>query len=139
MSAERERVVIAGGGVAALEALLALHELVGHRIEVTLVAPVPEFVYRPVTVAEPFERGEARAYRLDEILAELGGRLVEGSVADVDPVARVIVTESDERIGYDTLILAIGARALDPFPGALTFRGRGDVQAMRAVLDELAD
>ena len=48
------RVVIAGGGVAALEAALALHELAGERVATTLVAPNPEFVYRPLLVHEPF-------------------------------------------------------------------------------------
>jgi len=43
---DRLRVLIAGGGVAALEALLALRALAGHLISVTLLAPEPEIVYR---------------------------------------------------------------------------------------------
>ena len=42
---ERPRVLVAGGGVAALEALLALHELVGRHAHLELLAPgtrVPE-------------------------------------------------------------------------------------------------
>ena len=46
-------VVIAGGGVAGLEALLALHGLAGPRVRVQLLAPESEFVYRPLAVAEP--------------------------------------------------------------------------------------
>ena len=60
----RLRVLVAGGGVAALEVLLALRELAGRRVEVTLLSPDREFVYRPVTVAEAFGRGEARSYPL---------------------------------------------------------------------------
>jgi sulfide:quinone oxidoreductase len=37
-------VVIVGGGVAALEALMALRDPAGDRIGVTLVAPEPDFV-----------------------------------------------------------------------------------------------
>jgi hypothetical protein len=37
------RVVIAGGGVAALEAMLAVHESVGPDARITLVAPEPVF------------------------------------------------------------------------------------------------
>ena len=33
------RVVIAGGGVAALETLIALRDLAGDRVDITLVAP----------------------------------------------------------------------------------------------------
>jgi sulfide:quinone oxidoreductase len=56
----RLRVVIAGGGVAAPETLLAPRALVGHRVEITLISPEREFLYRPVTVAEAFgaRRGE---------------------------------------------------------------------------------
>src|SRR3954454_20013430 len=41
------RVLIAGGGVAGLEAALALRDLAGDRVAVTLLAPGPDFVYRP--------------------------------------------------------------------------------------------
>ena len=56
------KVMIAGGGVAALEGMMALHELAGERISMQLVTPTPEFAYRPLAVAEPFGLGEARRY-----------------------------------------------------------------------------
>src|SRR3954452_16439663 len=49
------RVVIAGGGVAALETLLALRVLGGLRTAITLLAPQPDFLLRAATVGEPFE------------------------------------------------------------------------------------
>jgi len=138
MRRERERVVIAGGGVAAIEALLALHELVGHRVQIALLAPDREFLYRPVTVAEAFERGEARVYRLEQIAAYAGGReLITDALAAVDPDERVLLTRGGARIAYDRLVVAAGARPTEPLPGALTFRGRGDVAALRSLLDEL--
>src|SRR5205809_76803 len=42
------RVLIAGGGVAALEAALALRELGEGRVSVEMLAPEPEFWYRPL-------------------------------------------------------------------------------------------
>ena len=51
---DRLRVVIAGGGVAALETLLALRTLAGELVELTLICGEREFLYRPVTVAEAF-------------------------------------------------------------------------------------
>ena len=36
-------IVIAGGGVAGLEALLALQALAGDRVALTLIAPEPDF------------------------------------------------------------------------------------------------
>lgn len=134
----RGRVVIAGGGVAALEALLALRELAGDRVELVLLSPEREFLYRPVTVAEAFDRGEARVYELAEIVGRDGsGEVVWDSLAAVEPEERVAVSSSGERIGYDALVVAAGAIAREPLPGALTFRGRADVLALREVLDEL--
>jgi sulfide:quinone oxidoreductase len=65
-------VLIAGGGVAALEATLALRELAGERISTTLLAPEPEFVYRSMRVREPFAYSAARHYSLDEIARDVG-------------------------------------------------------------------
>ena len=50
-------VVIVGGGVAGLETLLALDDLAGERVALTLVAPQPDFVYKPLLVEEPFDLG----------------------------------------------------------------------------------
>lgn len=47
------RVLVCGGGVAGLEAMLALHELAGEFVDVELVAPEHHFFYRPLAVAEP--------------------------------------------------------------------------------------
>ncbi len=54
---DRMHVVIVGGGVASLETLLALRALAGGLVDVTLLSPTAEFVYRPVTVGEAFDRG----------------------------------------------------------------------------------
>ena len=48
-------VVVAGGGVAALEAVLALRALAEYRVTLELVAPNEDFVERPLAVALPFE------------------------------------------------------------------------------------
>ncbi len=58
------RVLIAGGGVAALEAALALRALAEERVSVELLGSEPHFWYRPLSVAEPFALGEARHFEL---------------------------------------------------------------------------
>ncbi len=131
------RVLIAGGGVAALEALLALRELAGHRLALTLLSPELEFLYRPVTVAEAFDRGEARAYPLAEVVDHAGAELVWDALARVEADEHIAVTASGERIAYDTLVVATGAIPREPFPGPMTFRGRADVGALRHLLHEL--
>ena len=135
---DRLHVVIAGGGVAALESLLALRALAGHLVDVTLVSPTPRFIYRPVTVAEAFDRAEARVYDLAEILADQGGgELILDGLADVEAHSRIAVTRRGRRISFDALVVATGAIAGAPFPGAFTFHGREDVPALRGLLHDL--
>ena len=135
---DRLHVVIAGGGVAALETLLALRSLAGHLVDVTLVSPTPQFVYRPVTVAEAFDRAQARVYDLAEILAEQGGgELILDTLADVEARGRIAVTVGGRRISFDALVVATGAVPRAPFPGAFTFGGRDDVPVLRGLLHDL--
>ena len=61
------RVLIAGGGVAALEMILALRQLAAERVSIELLAPEEDFVYRPAAVAEPFGLGHARTFPLATI------------------------------------------------------------------------
>jgi sulfide:quinone oxidoreductase len=49
----RRRVLIAGGGVAGLETLLALRALAADRLEVTLLAPELKFVNRSTLMHIP--------------------------------------------------------------------------------------
>jgi sulfide:quinone oxidoreductase len=136
----RAHVLIAGGGVAALETLLALNSLAGHVIEITLVAPDRRFLYRPVTVAEAFDRGEARSWPLDELVTEeANGTLIRASLQEVLAREHVAVLSDGARIPFDVLVVAVGAVMTDALPGALNFRGREDVPALRRILDDLVD
>ena len=118
------RVLIAGGGVAALEAALALRDLAGDRVRTTLLAPEPEFVYRPMRVREPFAYGGARHYPLEDIARDLGVEFKQDAFKRLDPVARVVHTEAGEQLAYDALILALGARPHPGFSHALTLDDR---------------
>ncbi len=114
------KVLIVGGGVAALEAALALRELGGGRIETTMVAPKPEFVYRPMTVREPFGYAEARRYPLEEIARDIGVELRVDSFKWLERERRVVHTEAGEQLSYDALLLALGARPYPRFKHVLT-------------------
>ena len=77
-------------------------------------------------------------YDLAEILAEQGGgQLIHGTLADVEVRSRIAVTDDGRRIPFDVLVVAIGAVPRTPFPGAFTFRGRGDVPVLRGLLNDL--
>ena len=133
------RVLIAGGGVAALEALLALRELAGTRVAIELLSPVPEFTYRPLAVAEPFGIGRTRRYKLDSIVRDQGARLHPDRLAEVRADERQVVTDAGERLGYDMLVVALGAVAKARLPGGITVEGEHYRQRFGDLLARVSD
>jgi sulfide:quinone oxidoreductase len=130
------KVLIAGAGVAGLEAALALRELAGDLVEVELVSPETDFVYRPLAVAEPFRVGEARRFPVHLLTEAAGAELTRASVRSVDAERRLIVTSDGGALHYDALLLSLGARPVPGISGALTFRGPADEEAFSALLHE---
>jgi sulfide:quinone oxidoreductase len=131
-------VLIVGGGVAALETMMALRALAGDRVQTTLVAPEPDFVYQPTAVLEPFGLGEAGRYPLQRITEDFGTALVRGGVAAVEPRARRVVLHAGDTLTYEhALVLAPGARTLPALDDALTFTGTESAAAMRVLLDDV--
>ena len=123
------KVLIAGTGVAGLEALLALEDLAGDRVEVTMIGPGEEFVYRPLLVAEPFGSAEVLTIPLGQVFEHAGAAHVRDSLAKVDPASREVATAGGDRIPYDALVVGLGARPVEAVPGAITFgdgEGRGE-------------
>src|SRR3954447_10232270 len=116
-------VLIAGGGPAALEAALALHRLAGERVSTTLLAPEANLTYRPLSVLAPFAAGGATTYPLEQMAADAGFSHVRGRLDHVDPVAHTVTTITGEQLAYDYLIIASGARPVQPFPAATAFTG----------------
>ena len=119
--AERFRVLIAGAGVAGLEAALALSRLAPGLVDVELIDPGPEFVYRPLLVAEPFGVDATIRFELESLVPQTGARLRRDALSAVDPVARVLTTAGAVELAYDALLLAPGARPTACVPGAIGF------------------
>jgi sulfide:quinone oxidoreductase len=132
------RVLIAGGGVAALEASLALQALVEDRVSVELLAPESQFWYRPLAVAEPFDLGEVRHFDLPELAAAAGASFSPGALTGVDARNKLARTSAGSSIPYDVLLVACGAVPAPAVPGALTFRGAADTEKTRQLLEEIA-
>jgi sulfide:quinone oxidoreductase len=133
------RVLVAGGGVAGLETLLALRDLAGDRTERTLLTPEEEFVYRPMAIAEPFGRGRAQRHRLDVIAEDLGAALIPGALAEVDDETRTAVTSTGERLSYDALVVAVGAGSEPAFQRALTWTPESDDEVYGGLLRDLEE
>jgi sulfide:quinone oxidoreductase len=130
------RVLVAGGGVAGLETLLALRDLAGDRVRCVLLTPEAEFVYRPMAVAEPFARGLAARHRLDEISRDVDAELVRGRLLEVDVDARQAVTDG-RRLDYDALLIGVGAGSEPALPHALTWTPENDAEVYGGLLRDL--
>jgi len=133
---EPTHLLIAGGGPAALEAALAVQRLAAERVRVTLLSDRAELVHRPLAVAAPFGFGEPQRFSLAALAADRGFALQRGRLRAVDAERHRTLLDGGE-LHYDALLLALGARAEEALPGALTFRGPEDVAPLRDALRRL--
>ena len=131
------RVVIAGGGVAGLEALIALRSLAGDRVEVTLLAPHDEFIVRALSVEDPFAHPAPQRYPIGSICSDHGARFARDPVSVVHRETSSITTQSGEELTYDSLLIAVGAHPVPAFPHTTTFRGMQDSEAMHGVIQDV--
>ena len=129
-------VIVAGGGPAAIEAALALRALAPKATHVRLLAPEPSYVYRPLSVVEPFAAGHAREYSL-ELLAAKGTEVIRDSLAEVDAATRTVKTGDGELLRYDALIVAAGARVQRALPHCVNFTGPADTGAMHGLIQDI--
>ena len=131
------RVVIAGGGIGALAGALALREYGGPGFELTLLAPGPELVVTPESVLEAVGGPPAPRYGLAAIAEDIGAQYVPDALETVDAERRSVGTRAHGPLGYDALLLAVGARPGPAIPGAMRFAGGRDAPALRAALEGL--
>jgi sulfide:quinone oxidoreductase len=130
-------VVIAGAGIAGIEALLRLRRLAGDRVRVTVLSPGNEFVYRPLAVLEPFSRGSLRRYRLERLIAPTGARHVRDRLVRVDPEFGLVLTRSGRELHYDALLVALGAGQSNPHPHAALFTDRNRGKTFTSIVGDL--
>ncbi len=130
-------VVIAGGGVAGLEALLALHAMAGERVSLRLIAPDPDFSYRPLAVAEPFALGHAHHVPLKRFTDETGAELVIDAAVGVDDANRQVRLRDGGAQGFEALLLATGGRAVAGVEDATTWWPEGDPDTYGGLLRDI--
>lgn len=129
-------VLVAGGGVAGLEAAFALRRLAGDRVAIRLLAPGQDFVYRPLAVGEPFTFSHVERYPLAP-LAAAGAELIGDALASVDPERRIARTEGGAELSYDALVLGLGARQHPAFPHATTFDDARAEELLRGLVQDI--
>ena len=131
---ERPRVLIAGGGVAALEAVLSLEEIAEGALDLALLAPSTRFEYRPLSVAEPFGLGRAHLFELSDLLRERRVETMVDALESVDAERREVRTTGGHALAYDALLVAVGAIRRDALDGAITFSGSKATEDVRRLL-----
>jgi len=134
---QRFRVLVAGGGIAALETALALQDLAAEHVETTMLAPNEELVYRPMSVREPFGYGIAARYPLGSIAADAGAQLVSGKVAWVEPEAQLVHTDTGAQLEYDALVVAMGAMQYRRYEHAITIDDRHMDELLHGLIQDL--
>ncbi len=139
--AARPRVLIAGGGVAGLETLLALRALAADRVDVTLLAPELKFVNRSMAVDQPFKPQRVRGLRLADTAAELDARWYHGALDRVEHDERRVITKDGRPLHYDMLVVAIGAHPEREWhsDAVLTYHDGRDGPNYRLLLHQLRE
>src|SRR3954452_4678690 len=94
-------VIIAGGGFAAVEALLALRALAQERVTLELIAPDELLRYRPSATGEPFGADEVAAFDLGDLAARSAATFRRDSITAVLPTQRAVRLASGTTRRYD--------------------------------------
>jgi sulfide:quinone oxidoreductase len=125
--------------VAGLETLLALRSLADERVELLLVAPEDEFVYRPLAVEEPFAVGRIRQISLLDAARDAKAAFVAATIEAVDTDEKTVSTSERETLEYDALVLAVGAKAVPAVAHATTWDDRSDAELLGGLLRDVEE
>jgi sulfide:quinone oxidoreductase len=131
------RVVVCGGGIAAVEGLLRLRRLLGSSVDIDVVAPNDELVMRPLAVRQPFAFGPSSRYELGRIVADSEANWLKDTLAWVDREAQVVHTRGGESLRYDALLVAVGGRQMEAFEHVTTFRDAEADEAYQGVVQDV--
>jgi sulfide:quinone oxidoreductase len=130
-------VLICGGGIAGIEALLRLRRLARRRVQVTLVSPEKELVCRPLAVREPFAVGGVPRYPLERIASDTGARWIRDRLERIDIGGCTVHTDGGRELSYDALLLALGARESTPYEHAYVFTDRDSDRSFRRIVQDI--
>ena len=111
--------LVVGGGIAGIEALMALADLGDNRLRVRVVAESTSFVLPREALGVPWGRPSLHI-DLEQLCRAFGARFVLGTVTGVDADARCVYTSGGHQLDYERLLLAPGARFALPYGATRT-------------------
>ena len=115
---------------------MAVRDMAGARAAVTLIAPDMDFVYKPLIVGEPFSSEPTEQHALAPIAEEFGAEFVQEALTGVDAGERVVKLGGGSSLGYDKLVICVGARPREAFEGVTPLRTDGTVIPIDSLLRE---
>src|SRR6476661_1899114 len=134
----RHRVLIAGGGVGGLEAMLALRDLAIDRVAITVLSPDERFSLRARSVQDAFGGAAPRSYHLPDLCTTHGTVYVRDTLVHVGQQEHRVTTRSGRQ---DVLRLASSWRSAHggnpPSSSGATLRGPQDTEAMHGLVQDL--
>ncbi len=74
---------------------------------------------------------------LEGVVGDAGARHTKDALVSVDPGARTVNTASGDTLGYDALLIALGANPVEAVPGAITFSGEAERRRFAELLATL--
>lgn len=122
--------------MAGVEALLALRDMAGDRAQITLIAPDPDFVYKPLLVEEPFGLGPPEQYALQPLAEEVGAEFLLRSVSSVSPEEHTLELNDGSSLDYGHLLVCVGGRYVPALRDAITFPNPTEPLRIDPVLDQ---
>ncbi|OQY09349.1 MAG: FAD-dependent pyridine nucleotide-disulfide oxidoreductase [Fusobacteriia bacterium 4572_132] len=135
---EKLNLVIIGGGPAAI----TIAKTIQDRMNVTIIRPEDHSM---VYCAMPYAIEELltleKTLKQDKIVTETGAKLVRDKVVSVDFDKKNVVTEKNQTISYDKLIIATGANPILPpiegykFNNVMTFKTEEDLKRVMNLVD----
>jgi sulfide:quinone oxidoreductase len=120
-----------------MEGVLALESLAHGLVDITVLAPNKELVYRPMSVREPFAYPPAARYPLTAILKDTAATLITGELDHIQANTNTILTKTGERIEYDALLLALGARPIARYEHAITIDDQHMDQTLHGLIQDI--
>ena len=114
-------------------------DLAGDRASLTLVAPQPDFLYKPLLVEEPFDLGPAERHELAPLAAKKGAQFVQRAVSAVRPEEHIVELDDGSTLDYDYLVVCAGGRFKPALEGATTFPSGGEPFSADELLDRAED
>lgn len=136
---QRAQVVVAGGGIAGVEAALALRAFAGSAARVRLVDPALSFRVPSTATGRIFGAGAGIAHPMADVAERAGAELLRGRLAAVDPRRHLAMLAGGRLLTYDALIVAVGARSERSVRDALTFAGHDDADSVRGMVEEMVE